>query len=240
MPTEALSHKVEPNPDFRAIDTWIFDLDNTLYQADCNLFAQIDARMTKYIMRLLNLPAGEAKTLQHVYYSRYGTTLSGLMANHGADPDDFLAYVHDIDLSPLVPDLSLNAAVGRLPGRRFVFTNSSSEHSLRVLERIGLAGLIDDIWDIRKSGFTPKPNPAAYERLVLGAAINPKSAAFFEDLARNLVPAHVIGMTTVWINNGSLWAPQGSCFTDGVSEYINHETGDLAGFLQTIGLRHDD
>ncbi|MGC9955175.1 MAG: pyrimidine 5'-nucleotidase [Rhizomicrobium sp.] len=221
-------------PDFRHIQTWIFDLDNTLYRADSNLFAQIDERMTRYIAEQLDLPAEEAQLLQQVYYHDYGSTLSGLMAIYGIDPEAFLAYVHDIDLSVITPDTALNKAFARLPGRRFVFTNGCRRHAQRVLDRLGLAEAIDDIWDIRVLGYTPKPQAAAYHRIVAAGAFAPESAAMFEDMARNLMPAHALGMTTVWINNGSSWSHQGPEFPLVARRHIHHEIDDLAEFLHAI------
>ena len=226
----------ESGPDFRHVDAWIFDLDNTLYRADSDLFARIDARMSAYVANLLGVTAEEAKRIQKDYYRDYGTTLSGLIRVHGIDPETFLGDVHDIDLSPLAPDQVLNRAIARLPGRRFVFTNGCRNYAARVLERIGLSGLMDDIWDIRTIGFEPKPGRAAYERVLAEAAIAAGRAAMFEDVARNLVPARELGMTTVWINNGSVWSKQGPEHPVAQSHHIDHETGDLAAFLSAIRI----
>jgi putative hydrolase of the HAD superfamily len=221
-------------PDFRHIDTWIFDLDNTLYSADSNLFAQIDERMTRYIAQQMDVSAEEARHLQHIYYRDYGSTLSGLMTINNIEPESFLAYVHDIDLSAIAPDVALNQAFARLRGRRFVFTNGCRRHAQRVLDRLGLAEAIDDIWDIRTLGFTPKPQAAAYRRIVAAGAFAPESAAMFEDMARNLMPAHALGMTTVWLNNGSAWSHQGPEFPVVARRHIHHEIDDLAEFLHAI------
>jgi len=223
-----------PSPDFSRIDTWIFDLDNTLYRADSNLFAQIDERMTHYIARHLKLSPEDAQRLQQIYYRKYGSTLSGLIAVDGVEPEHFLAYVHDIDLSLLAPDEMLNQAFSRLPGRRFVFTNGCRHHAERVLERIGLANSIDDIWDIRTLAFTPKPQRAAYDRIVAVAKFAPQNAAMFEDMARNLMPAYALGMTTVWINNGFPWSHQGPDYPVVARRHIHHEIDDLAEFLHAI------
>jgi len=221
-------------PDFRHIDTWIFDLDNTLYRADSNLFAQIEERMTRYIAQRMDLTAEEAQRLQHVYYHDYGSTLSGLMTINNIEPESFLAYVHDIDLSAITPDAALNEAFVRLRGRRFVFTNGCRRHAQRVLDRLGLAEAIDDIWDIRTLGYTPKPQAAAYRRIVDAGAFVPESAAMFEDMARNLMPAYALGMTTVWLNNSSSWSHQGPEFPVVARRHIHHEIDDLAEFLHAI------
>ncbi|MDE1938793.1 MAG: pyrimidine 5'-nucleotidase [Alphaproteobacteria bacterium] len=226
----------EPGPDFRHVDTWIFDLDNTLYRADSNLFAQIDQRMTDYIARHLSVTVEAAWQLQHSYYREYGSTLSGLIRLNNVDPETFLAYVHDIDLSPLTPDEALIAAIDRLPGRRFVFTNGCRHHAKRVLDRLGLSEAVTEIWDIRTLDFTPKPQAEAYHRVITTGAFEPKSAAMFEDMARNLMPAYALGMTTVWINNGSEWSHQGPEYPLVARRHIHHEIDDLAEFLHAIRI----
>ena len=220
--------------DFRHIDAWIFDLDNTLYRADSKLFAQIDARMTRYIADRLQVSDAEAHRLQHDYYERLGSTLSGLMSFHDVDPEHFLADVHDIDLTLIARDEALIGAVEKLPGKRLVFTNGCRRHAERVIERVGLSHAIDTIWDIRAGGFTPKPDKRTYERLIASAGIAPRSAAMFEDMARNLAPAHALGMTTVWLNPASPASEQ-----DGPGPragHIHHEIDDLADFLHAIRL----
>ncbi|MDE2182692.1 MAG: pyrimidine 5'-nucleotidase [Alphaproteobacteria bacterium] len=223
-------------PDFRHIDTWIFDLDNTLYPADCELFAQIEERMTRYIADRLHLSTAEATRLRHTYYRTYGSTLCGLIAIHGVDPEPFLAHVHDVDLSILRPNDALNHAVGRLRGRRFVFTNGCRHHAWRVLNRLGLERSFDDIWDIRTVNFVPKPQVRAYEQVVAAAAIAPKGAAMFEDIACNLLPAHALGMTTVWIRNGVPTSDTDLQPNAITRHHINHEIDDLAEFLHAIRL----
>jgi putative hydrolase of the HAD superfamily len=236
MPREKEQDMAGQGPDFRHIDTWIFDLDNTLYRADSNLFAQIDDRMTHYIAQQMDLPVEEAQRLQQVYYHDNGSTLSGLMTVNNIEPEAFLAYVHDIDLSAITPDAALNEAFARLPGRRFVFTNGCRHHARRVLDRLSLTDAIDDIWDIRTLDYTPKPQAAAYRRIVSAGEFVPKSAAMFEDMARNLMPAHALGMTTVWINNGASWSHQGPEFPLVARRHIHHEIDDLAEFLHAIRI----
>lgn len=222
-------------PDFRHIGTWIFDLDNTLYPAASDLFAQIEERMTVFLMRELKLDEDAAKALRRKYYSAYGSTLSGLVAHHTIDPEAFLSYVHDIDLSVLKPDPALAEAIARLPGKRYVFTNGCRNHADRVLAKTGLTGLMDGIWDIRSMDFKPKPQPEAYARIVAETGIDPKTAVLFEDMAVNLAPAHALGMTTVLLSNGSIWSDQapGTIVTH---SHIHHTIDDLGNFLQTIQL----
>ena len=221
-------------PDFRHVEAWIFDLDNTLYRADSDLFAQIDARMCDFVSRLLDVPLDEAKRIQKDYYRDHGTTLNGLIKRHDIDPESFLDFVHDIDLSVLAPDPALNEAIARLPGKRFVFTNGCRNYAQRVLERVGLENSIDDLWDIRTIAFSPKPEMAAYRTVLAGAGIVPERCAMFEDVARNLVPAHELGMTTVWLNNGSVWSKQGPEYPVATSHHIDYETTDLNEFLRSI------
>ncbi|GAA0549876.1 putative hydrolase of the HAD superfamily [Rhizomicrobium palustre] len=223
-------------PDFRHVDSWIFDLDNTLYRADSNLFAEIESRMNSYIMAKLALSEAEAKALRSGYYRTYGSTLSGLIAHHNADPEDFLCYVHDIDLSGLKPEPGLAEAIEKLPGKRFVFTNGCRNHALRVLEKTGLSGLMHGIWDIRSMRFQPKPQPDAYRRILEVEGLKPERAAMFEDMAVNLLPAHDLGMTTVWIANGSAWSDQGPDAGLSSTAHIHHTIDDLGNFLQTIRL----
>lgn len=220
--------------DLRHIDTWIFDLDNTLYHADSNLFAQIEQRMTAFIARELDVHPGEAYTLQHMYYRSYGSTLSGLQQCNGVDPEEFLDYVHDIDLTPLRPDPRLRPAIMALPGRRYIFTNGCRKHAGRVLAQIGLSGIWDDVWDLRTLGWVPKPQPEAYNRVVAAGSFRPGAAILFEDMARNLVPAYAMGMTTVLLRNGSRWSLQGPETAHISHDHVHHEIDDLADFLQTI------
>jgi putative hydrolase of the HAD superfamily len=231
-PVSPASRPAQAN--FTHVDVWIFDLDNTLYGAESDLFAQIDTRMGAYVARRLDLPLEDAKRLQKAYYRDHGTTLNGLIKLHGVDPEEFLEEVHDIDLSVLTPDSVLNAAIARLPGRRFVFTNGCGAYAARVLDRIGLGAIADEVWDIRTTRYTPKPLSAAYEQVVTRANIAPKRAAMFDDLARNLVPAHALGMTTVWLDNGSVWSRQGPDFPVAGTSHIDYETEDLGAFLDTI------
>ena len=222
----------DSGPDFRHVRVWLFDLDNTLYRADCGVFTQIENRMTDYVARFRGLPRAEARVLQKSLYRTHGTTLNGLMELHGADPDDYLSYVHDIDLSRLAPDPSLIAAAARLPGRRYIFTNGCRDHAGRVLSRIDMAHLFDAVWDIRSFGFAPKPAPAAYARVVAAGKLDPRQTAMFDDIAHNLVAAQALGMTTVWLNTGSDFssgAPQDS-------EAPHHETHDLPQFLASIRI----
>ena len=221
---------------FSHVRDWIFDLDNTLYRADNGIFAQIDGRMTQFVAKLLGMEHGAARQIQKQLYRDHGTTLAGLVAVHGIDPEPYLAFVHDIDLSELHPDPALIAALTRLPGRRFVFTNGCRNHAMRILERLALADMFDQVWDIRTIGFIPKPAQAAYDAVVQAGGVTPARAAMFDDIARNLVVPHELGMTTVWLDGQSDWSRQGPEFPVASKAHIDHETRDLCSFLNSIGI----
>ncbi len=208
------------------IDTWIFDLDNTLYPASCDLFALIDAKMTLYIQQMLDCDFDTARTTQKGYFRSHGTTLSGLMAHHAVDPHDFLDFVHDIDMSRLTPDPVLRSAITHLPGRKLVFTNGNAPYAARVLDALDLDGVFEAIHDIHAIDYVAKPHPRGYDTLCAAHDINPKHAFFAEDMARNLRPAKALGMATLWINNGSEHGASEAC-----SSYIDHETHDLTHWL---------
>ncbi len=210
------------------IDTWIFDLDNTLYPAHSPLFPQIDARMGLYIQRLLNVDAIEAHRIQKELYHSHGMTLPGLMALHNVDPHEFLAQVHDVDIEVLRPHPELGDLISRLPGRKYIFTNADAPYANRVLERLGLTDVFDALHDIHALDYVPKPQAPAYERLCRALDIRPDGAIFFEDMARNLAPAKAIGMTTVWIANGSEQGPGSG------TDHIDYTITDLAEFLAEV------
>ena len=217
------------SPVLGSIESWIFDLDNTLYPARVDLFALIDEKMGLYIQRLLDVDAAEARRVQKHYFIEHGTTLSGLMAHEGVDPHDFLEFVHDIDISRLAPDPALNAALAKLPGRKLVFTNGDAAYAGRVLEGLGLGDAFDGIFDIHGARYRPKPHPEAYQEMCSTLRVEPKRALFVEDMARNLKPAKAIGMATVWINNGS---EHGNF--DASPDFIDFETHDLSHWLNGI------
>jgi len=188
---------------FAHVRNWIFDLDNTLYAAETNLFELIDARMGAYIAARLAVDAATAHAIQKDYFYRHGTTLSGMMQDHRVDPHEFLAFVHDIPLDRLSPVPGLARAIAALLGRKLVFTNGDSPYAERVLDRLGLAGAFEAIHDIHATAYRPKPAAEAYATLLAAHAIDPRQTLFVEDMARNLIPAKALGMTTIWLNNGS-------------------------------------
>lgn len=221
-------------PDFRHVNVWVFDLDNTLYPADSQVFAQIERRMTLFVQEHLHLDHDAARRVQKTYYRDHGTTLGGLMRVHGVDPEAYLAFVHDIDLSILEADSRFATAIANLPGRRFVFTNGCRHHATRVLERLALAKLFEDCWDIRTIAFCPKPDPQSYRAVLSGVDAWPQRTALFDDIARNLVPAHALGCTTVLVQNDLEWSRHGPGQPEVRAEDIDYETSDLCAFLEEI------
>ncbi|MEX2202012.1 MAG: pyrimidine 5'-nucleotidase [Dongiaceae bacterium] len=214
---------------FAHIEDWIFDLDNTLYPASCRLFDQVDKRIGAYISTLLSLDEIEARKIQKQYFRDYGTTLRGLMTRHAVDPHDFLHYVHAIDRSPVCANPALGAALDALPGRKFIFTNGSVAHAEAVLERLGIGGRFEDIFDIVAAEFEPKPQEAPYRRMVERNRIAAKRAAMIDDLPVNLVPAATLGMTTVLVRTDSQWAQEAA---DG--NHVHHVIDDLADWLSAL------
>ena len=229
-----MTHAADPIDDLSRIAVWVFDLDNTLYPAACRLFDQIDWRMSAFIAEELGMDAESARRLQKQYFHRHGTTLRGLMNHHGTDPIRFLDYVHAIDLSMLSADRVLDRALGRLPGRKLVFTNGSTPHAERVLGRLGIARHFEAVLDIVASDYVPKPEPAAYDRLVERFAIEPTEAAMVEDIAANLAPAHALGMTTVWLRHADAGAhgPPGQTMVE--QAFIDHVIDDLPAWLAAL------
>jgi putative hydrolase of the HAD superfamily len=211
------------------IDTWIFDLDNTLYPPSCALFDLIDERMGAFIMRLLGVDAVEARRVQKQYFHDHGTTMAGLMRHHGVDPEHFLVDVHAIALDRIAPDARLRAGLERLPGRRLIFTNADADYAARVLAARGIADLFDGICDIRVTGYTPKPDPAAYRMMVSHLGVDPKRSLFVEDMARNLTPAKALGMRTVWLDNGSE-----SGHRDHLPDQVDFHVNDISDWLDTL------
>jgi putative hydrolase of the HAD superfamily len=239
MSSTLAPNTTEAAPDFRHVENWIFDLDNTLYPASSGLFAQIDANMTAFVQELLSLQADEARALQKSYYRDHGTTLNGLMKIHGVDPDAYMAYVHNIDLERLLPAPGLATQIARLRGRRFVFTNGCRKHVSRVLAKLSLEELFDEVWDIRTLAFRPKPDLDSYRGLLDDRGIAPERAAMFDDITHNLVPAYELGMTTVWLKNDSPWSKQGPMHPMLEAKHVHYETDDLVEFLKSIRVRDD-
>jgi putative hydrolase of the HAD superfamily len=211
------------------LDCWAFDLDNTLYPASSNLFGLMDVKMGAFISNLLGVDAVEARIIQKRFFVDHGTTLAGLMAHHDVEPRDYLDFVHDIDLSVLEPDPLLTRAIAALPGRKIIFTNADADYAARVLDRLGLSALFDGLFDIHGADYQPKPEISAYHRFCEVHDVDPARTIMVEDMARNLRPAKLLGMATLWINNGSEHGSADACPT-----FIDQEISELAPFLAAL------
>lgn len=219
------------------VTDWVFDLDNTLYPRECNLFAQIDVRITHYVMDVTRLDFTTARALQKTYYRDYGTTLNGLMQRHDIDPNHFLDTVHAIDYSPVMPDPDLVSAIRDLPGRKFILTNGDTGHARAVLSRLGDTGLFEDVHDIRAMTFVPKPHRQAYDGFFARHDIDPARAVMFDDLEKNLVVPHEVGMATVQVVAGADFAHEqvDAWELDRASgPHVHHVTSRLALFLRSL------
>ncbi|MFZ0267639.1 pyrimidine 5'-nucleotidase [Caulobacter sp.] len=214
--------------DLTHVETWLFDLDNTLYPAECEYMALIEGKMTDFVTRFTGLPRDEAKALQKRYYTEHGTTLAGLMMHHGMEPKAFLDEVHDVSMDRLTPDVALRQAILSLPGRRLVFTNGSTGHAERVLDRLGLADLFEDTFAIETADYLPKPAMATFEKMTRRHDVTSTVTAFFEDSEKNLAPAALLGMTTVLV---------GAHAAASTADFVHHRTHDLAGFLTSARLK---
>jgi len=221
---------------FSSVETWVFDLDNTLYPHHLNLWQQVDERIRDFVAKFLSVTKEEAFRVQKDYYRRYGTTMRGLMTEHGLQPDAFLEMVHQIDHSPLVPNPTLGAAIEKLAGRKLIMTNGTRKHAETVLQRLEIRRHFDDVFDIAAANLDPKPMPQVYDRFLARHGVDPKRSAMIEDLARNLEVPHALGMTTVLVvPEGTRevfredWELQGRD-----APHVDHVTDDLAGFLQKI------
>jgi putative hydrolase of the HAD superfamily len=236
VPVETGPHDNQASPGFGHVTTWIFDLDNTLYPAECNLFAQVDQKMGEFVSRMLDIPFEEARYLQKHYYRKFGTTLNGLMNVHKLDPKPFLDYVHDIDLAPIPESPLLSAAIGRLPGRKLIFTNGTIEHAERVAGKLGILHHFEDIYDIVASDYVPKPKPAPYDKFLALHGINPRAAAMFEDMPHNLEVPHALGMETVLIKSPTFDHPLQHEIAGWARPpaHIHHVTGNLTQFLDQV------
>ena len=216
------------DPRFNHIRDWIFDLDNCLYPASTGLFDLIDERMGAYIQRLLECDPVEARRVQKAHFHEHGTTLAGLMKEHGVEPTDFLEDVHAISLDRVSRDERLALALARLPGRKIVFTNGDEPYARRVLEAIGVHQHFDELHDIHASSYRPKPDPHGYELLCERFGIDPERALLADDMAANLRPAKALGMTTVWVDNGS---ERGN---HGLGDFIDYRIQDVSQWLESI------
>ena len=214
--------------DLRHVETWLFDLDNTIYPLESGLSELMEPRITQFVMELTGLPRQEAYALQKKYLMDHGLTLRGLMLHHDVDPDIYHARFHDMPLDGLMPDLALRTGLARLPGRRLIFTNADDIHAARVLDHLGIADLFDDVFHIGSAAFEPKPSPLAFARIVAAHAIEPTRTAFFEDSERNLAPAAELGMTTVLVGPQSMQSD---------APFVDYRAEHLAPFLNRAQIK---
>ena len=215
------------------VTTWIFDLDNTLYSADSGIFQQVQTLMGEFVSKNLKIEIKEAKELQRKYYKQHGTTLRGLMDNHGIDPDHFLSEVHNLDYSIVRPNKKLNKELEKLEGRKIVYTNANRQHAEDILKRLELTHIFQEIFDIKSANYIPKPEISPYEQIINDFDINSSSAAMFDDIAKNLVPAKNVGFTSVWINVGY------ENFSDDIAnskKYLDYETKNISNFLNQVNI----
>ena len=215
--------------ELKNIKYWLFDLDNTLYSGDTKVFDQVDKKMSKFISEKLKVSEEEAKKIQKNYFHEYNTTLNGMIKNHDIDANEFLEFVHDVDLNFLKKNELLENQINRLNGKKIIFTNGSRAHAANVTKRIGIDKLFDGVFDIVDSDFYPKPSIEPYKKIIEYYNIEPEYCIFFEDIARNLKPAYELGMKTVWIENNEPWAAEYSG-----EAFINYKTNNLANFLKEI------
>ena len=217
------------------IDTWIFDLDNTLYSADSGIFQQVHDLMSKFVSKHLNVEIKKAKEIQRKYYKQHGTTLRGMMDNHGVDPEYFLKEVHKLDYSIVDSNKKLNEELKKLKGRKIIYTNANLQHTLDVLDRIELSDFFDYIFDIKMANYIPKPDLQPYEQIIKDCNLNPSTSAMFDDIAKNLVPAKKVGFTSIWIDVGY------ENFSDDIKaskEYLDFKTKDLSVFLEKVNRKN--
>jgi putative hydrolase of the HAD superfamily len=215
--------------ELKKIKYWLFDLDNTLYSGDTKVFDQVDKKMSFFISKKLNVNLEEAKKIQKNYFQEYHTTLNGMIKNHNINAEEFLQYVHDVDLNFLKKDLNLQNELTKLMGKKYIFTNGSKAHASNVTKRIGIENLFDGVFDIIDSDFIPKPSIEPYKKIIQKYGIEPDYCIFIEDIARNLKPAHELGMKTVWIKNDEPWAAE---FSN--EDFIDYKTDNLSDFLSKI------
>jgi putative hydrolase of the HAD superfamily len=217
---------------FHELDVWVFDLDNTLYHEKCNIFAQIDVRMGEFLTAYLNVDLEEARRVQKAYYHEHGTTMNGLMANHGMKPEEFLDFVHDIDVSVIPPSPDLSDYLDHLPGRKIIYTNGSDQHARNVMGQLGVDHHFDGVFDIVASEYRPKPARPAFATFVEQFGIDPKTAVMVEDLPQNLEPAHELGMTTVLLRTDRVRERHG--VVDETQDHIHHVHDDLLTWFDHI------
>ena len=219
--------------ELQKIKYWLFDLDNTLYSGNTKVFDQVDKKMTLFISDKLNVTIEEAKKIQKNYFHEYNTTLNGMIKNHKIDAQEFLEFVHDVDLDFLKEDADLQNELAKLQGKKFIFTNGSKAHAANVTKRIGIQNLFNGVFDITDADFFPKPSIVPYKKIIEKYGIDPQYCIFIEDIARNLKPANELGMKTVWVKNDEPWAAEFSG-----EGFIDYKIDSLSNFLRSINEQY--
>ena len=217
--------------EFKKIKNFIFDCDGVLYDDLEGVFGQVSKRMTEYISKKLNLSLEKAKELQTNYFHKYNTSLNGLMIHHDINPQEFLKYVHDINLDFLKKDLKLRKELIELKTKKFVFTNGSHEHASNITKTLGISDLFDGFFDITDCNFIPKPSIEPYKKLIDKFNIKPSETVFVEDIAINLEPAKKLGMKTVWLKNNEYWGKK-----DSDKKFVDLKIENLSSFLKEINI----
>ena len=217
--------------EFKKIKNFIFDCDGVLYNDLEKVFGQVSKKMTEYIAKKLNLDLKKAKELQTNYFHKYNTSLNGLMIHHEINPDEFLKYVHDINLDFLEKDLVLRKELLKLEAKKIVFTNGSNDHVANITKHLGIDDLFDGVFDIVDCNFIPKPAIESYEKLSKKFNINPNETLFIEDIAKNLEPAKKLGIKTVWLVNNEYWGKK-----DSDKDFIDLKIKNLSSFLKEINI----
>ena len=212
------------------VEHWVFDLDNTLYPAETELFKQVSSRITEFVALALGLEPNAATHIRRKYYLAHGSTLRGMMENHATDPNHYLDFVHDIDVSVIAPSTKLDAALTALDGQKLIFTSANRDHAERVLSQLGIRHHFEQMFSIESSNYVPKPHRPVYDLMVETCAVVPQRAAMFEDSARNLAPAAALGMVTVWLPNYTDFSQEGA---DG--DHIDFVVEDLPDWLSAVG-----
>ena len=213
------------------IKYWIFDLDNTLYSGQTKVFSEVDKKMSSFISKKMKVDLIKAKEIQKKYFYEYGTTLSGLMKQDGIDPNDFLEFVHDIDISWLPKDLKLKEELIKIKEKKYIFTNGSHAHVENITKQLGIDGLFDGAFDIVDANFVPKPHADPYNKIVEKFNIDPTKSILIEDIAHNLEQAKNLGMKTCWLENEESFAKK-----DADKPYIDYKIKNLPSFLQEINI----
>ena len=216
----------------------LLDLDGVCYGSHNGyplekVFGMVSKRMTKFIQEKLNLDEKKAKELQTNYFYKYNTSLNGLMLHHNVVGEEFLRYVHNIDISFMKEDKVMRNELEQLDMEKFIFTNGSAEHAKNILTHLGIYDLFgrEKVFDIQDAKYVPKPEAKTFDLMVKKFGINPTETIYIEDIAKNLSIGHARGCTTVWLINDELFGKM-----DSDKDYISYKIENLSLFLKEIRL----